>query len=83
MENGKPKLTPTQARIVQCLSDGRPHKKEELLALLDDPLSDITVLRVHISEIRKLLPRSQDIVCVARQNTTMYRHMKVLISMDE
>lgn len=76
------KPTPTQARILKCLSDGKYHTKQELMALLTDELAGSTALPFHISEIRKLLPRSQDIVCVARQNTHMYRHIRTLVSMD-
>lgn len=76
------KPTPTQARILACLSDGQPHTYDELYALLDDELAGDTVLAAHISNIRKILPSGHDIVCVWRNRRRMYRHMKQLISMD-
>jgi hypothetical protein len=47
--------TPTQVRIMDLLSDGKPHTAKEMHKLLDDDLADISGVRVHICELRKVL----------------------------
>jgi hypothetical protein len=60
VSNGE--FTPTQARIMAVLGDGRPHTKAELLACLDDDLAPPHALGFHISNLRKkLAPKGQGI----------------------
>ena len=78
-----PDWTPTQARMLKVLSDGMPHRYEELRACLDDELA--RNVKTHIGHIRKKLrPIGQDIVCEYRGRLgamilSGYRHV-ILIS---
>lgn len=75
--------TPTQARIVKLLSDGEPHRREELRALLPDDLGGFENLKPHLTAIRKhLRPRGEDIVCRFLNRGLHYQHVR-LISSDE
>ena len=67
------KLTPTEQAIYDTLSDGRLHKRDDLLGCLADPLSGRKVLQLHIVGLRKKLPDGVIIDAVARQNTIFYR----------
>ena len=60
-------FTPTEKRIMGVLTDGRPHTKHELLAVIDE-MADDNLLSRHLSNIReKLAPRSQGIMYTARE----------------
>lgn len=57
-------LTLTQRRMVNVLLDYRPHTAEELHTCLKDKLSEVTAIRSHITQIRKLLRRGGvDVLC--------------------
>lgn len=79
--NGKPKkdlpfpdnLTPTQLRIYQLLSDGERHTKPEIHACLDDELSGVSGVRVHIKNLRDKLPPDRIILCECASLTIYYR----------
>lgn len=49
------KLTPTEKRIVDLLSDGQAHSQQELVTCLPDELSDKAALGVHLTFLRKKL----------------------------
>jgi len=73
------KFTKTQRAILDVLSDGGPHPREELRQCLDDELASLAAMRVHLSELRKLLrPQGQDIICELRHRKTHYRHVRLL-----
>jgi len=73
--------TKTQARIVDLLSDGVPHSREELHACLDDDLARLTAAKRHLVEIRKhLRPQGQDIICVLQNRRIMYQWVRLLAS---
>lgn len=57
-------FTTTEKAILNKLADGKPHTKEELLAVMPDPeFANVTNLRTHIHRIRKKLePKGYDIV---------------------
>lgn len=75
-----PQFTPTEQRIVDMLSDGLPHSREELVGTIDE-LATRKNLQVHITRIRnKLRPIGEDVVCEAV--SLRYRHVR-LISMRE
>ena len=77
MTNGK--LGPTQKRILRLLQDGKPHKRDELLACLDDKLAGYRNLQPHLVGIKKVLrPTGEDILCVYLQSTFWYQHVKLL-----
>lgn len=73
------KLTPTQSRMLNILSDGLPHSREELHACLNDDLGELSNIQPHISLLRKSLRRhGQEIECVNRAGNWFYRHVRVL-----
>lgn len=47
------KLTPTEKRFLQLLSDGKPHHESELITCLHDELGNKATVRVHITSLRK------------------------------
>ena len=72
-------FTPIESRIVEVLSDGLPHKKEELHAKLSDELGQLKNVRSHICNIRKKLRiAGQDIVCEFRKDGFFYRQVRLL-----
>lgn len=71
--------TPTQRRILDLLSDGVAHTKEELVKCLWDELAGPTILNQHISNIRdKLRPQGQDIINIQEQRVSYYRHVRIV-----
>lgn len=57
-------LSLTQRKMVNLLLDYRPHTVEELHRCLADELSEVTAIRSHITQIRKLLRRGGvDVQC--------------------
>lgn len=62
-------LTPTQLRILELLSDGRPHTRREMHACLDDDLAQPTAFERHLTGMRKILrPKGEDILCQRCRN---------------
>lgn len=73
--------SPTQVKILQLLSDGKPHTREEIHALLIDELCQIEMVSVHISRIRKhLRPKGEEIICELANRRIHYRHVRLLPS---
>lgn len=72
-------FSPIQQSMLGLLSDGKRHPKEELLALCDE-LSTMAAVHQHVSQIRKKLPPSEDIVCVYSNRRTHYQHVRKLYS---
>lgn len=70
--------TRTQWKLLQVLSDGKPHTKQELHACLPDDLSQVRAVARHISAMRKNLPPNQDIVCVFWRRKWCYQHICLL-----
>ena len=74
-------LTPTQARMLAVLSDGRPHDRKELHGCLDDDLAALTSIQPHLTRIRdKIRGKGEDILCVLQYRTIKYHHVRVLCS---
>lgn len=72
-------FTPTQSAILDILSDGLRHGKDELCACLSDELSAKDNLKFHISNIRKVIrPRGEDILCEFYRRARHYRHVRLL-----
>jgi DNA-binding winged helix-turn-helix (wHTH) protein len=70
---------PVQQRMLELLSDGLPHSKEELHDCLYDELSNIATIQKHISLIRKQLrPHGQDILIEFIRRRVHYRHVRLL-----
>lgn len=77
------KISKTQARMLEVLSDGRDHTREELHACLDDQLSALSAIQFHIYCLRKVLkPIGQDIVCFNRRGI-FYRQVRNMAHPDD
>ncbi len=73
-------FTPTQQKILLFLADGMPHNKYQVLECIDEQ-ADMNTLRVHLTNIRKILrPIGEDIICEVRGYTNCYRHVRLLAS---
>ena len=83
--NGKPSksykadgLTVPQ-RILLVLSDGLPHKIEELHACLHDTDAPFTNVHQHISNLRKTMrPKGEDIICRTSGYDRRYQHVRLI-----
>jgi hypothetical protein len=76
--NGK--FSPTEQAIINILSDGTRHTREELFECVDY-LSKMSVVRKHVCKIREVLrPIGQDIVCEYWYGKLYYRHVRLLAS---
>jgi len=72
-------FTPTQKAMLNVLSDGHRHTREELHACLPDELGPISNIRTHLMHIRKKLrPAGQDIICELFQRRIHYRCIRLL-----
>ena len=72
--NAKMKLTPTEQRIWDLLSDGYSHRREELIGCLYDEKNGKANLSCHITNLRgKVRPEGWDITCESRMDSTWYR----------
>ena len=77
MANGAPKVG---ERILQILSDGLPHDREELRRCVDE-MSSFHNLQNHLVALRKTLrPNGEDIVCELANRRIHYRHIRLLAS---
>lgn len=75
--------TETQHNILQLLSDGKAHHRDELQKLVPDELASRKALTAHLVKIRKVLRlRGQDIICEFANKTIHYRHVQ-LLAQDE
>ena len=76
MNNG---FTPTEARLIEVLSDGKVHPRLELVDYLPDPLSSYDALKMHLGRLRKKLQaKDEDLVFVAAHKVWGYRHVRNL-----
>lgn len=75
-------ITRVQQKMLDILSDGMPHSKEELHTCLSDDLGPITNIRAHLCMLRKVLrPIGQDIVCeYVHWKSLHYRQIRLLAS---
>jgi len=74
------KFTPTEKKMLEILSDGRPHRRKELHACCGPSSERGTVYR-HVSSIRtKLKPKGENIVCVLLNRSVHYQHVRLLQS---
>jgi hypothetical protein len=71
-----------QHRLIEMLSDTRPHLREELMLCLNDGQATPRHLSRHIGALRrKLRPIGHDIVCVLMNRRIGYQHV-MLLSQD-
>lgn len=81
MQNENGQFTPTQQRIMNVLNDGLTHPKSELMACLDDEMSDKSNLSVHLTYLRrKLRKKGLEIVSSKHGGNTTYRLVRTLTS---
>lgn len=75
------RLTRVQRKLLQTLSDGSAHTREELLkTCLSDDLGDLSNVNVAICQLRKRLPAGYLIVYVSlghwRKGFQLVRHIR-------
>lgn len=75
--------TPIEQRIIDLLSDGLPHDRDEVIQCIDPNVKDLVRMRnslsVHIAHIRsKVRLLGQDVVTELRRGGIHYRHMILL-----
>lgn len=79
-----PKFTATEQRILDVLSDGLSHVRQELKDVLEDELAGKDALSFHMMNIRrKLEPIGQSVVCELRGRKVLYRHVILLRSLND
>ena len=77
-------FSPTQTKILAVLSDGLPHRWEEIKQVLPNEQSDRHTLNSHLKTIRaKIRPRGQDIICQFILRQRQYRHVRLLHSAND
>lgn len=71
----------TQMKLVEKLQDGMPHTQESLMLALDpEGYASKSTLKVHISDIRKILKkRGQNIVFRKESEGGMYQWVRNII----
>jgi hypothetical protein len=77
-----PRYTETEQKIVDSLSDGYPHSKQDLRQYLPDEIGAAegrSNLNQHISNIRKKMrPTGRDILCVRARGQVCYRQVLLI-----
>ncbi len=77
------RFTPTEQRILNLLSDGLPHSREEIRHCLSDELAPKAAIRPHIASIRRVLRLlGEDIICEINPKIC-YRHVRLLASAND
>lgn len=72
-------LTPTERRIFELLSDGRPHRKQELFACMDDELAEWTAVKRRLTCLRKKIrDDGLEIICQVIDYHYAFRLMAVV-----
>lgn len=72
------KLTPTEKRIMEALADGYPHRRRDLLPLIDE-MAVPQNLKDHLSNIRKKLrPMGEDVICEYYNRGLSYRWIRLI-----
>lgn len=61
-------------------ADGLPHSREELRTCLNDDMGALNNVRAHITNLRKLIPADEAIVCELYRATICYRHIVLVNS---
>ena len=75
------KFTKTEQKILDILSDGRPHLLSELRAALWDEQSHDSGIRGHVFRMRrKLWVKGHDIISTWKDRKSYYQHVILLRS---
>lgn len=69
--------TPTEKRIIDLLSDGLPHTRDEVFKCLWDDQSNLDAIKGHLSRMRDKAPHL-DIVCTLHHRRICYRLVRRL-----
>lgn len=68
-----------EQKIIDILSDGQRHTREELHSCLYDDQGSFNNIQAHISNIRKKIRlRGEDINCVIYSGGIYYQHVRLL-----
>lgn len=77
-EVAKPKRITVPQRMMNLLSDGRPHTLKDMEACLEEDVPPLDI-SPHLTALRKALrPRGEDILCRREGNTTWYSHVRIV-----
>lgn len=72
-------FTTTEYKLLRILSDGLPHRREELFECLPDELGPMRNVRRHLYNIRKKIERKgEDILCVFVERRICYRLVRLI-----
>lgn len=72
-------LTPTQQRIVDQLSDGYRHHRDDVLRCLDDPEADFGAMATAIHRLRNVIQKvGYDVTCEVYMNKIQYRLVRTI-----
>ncbi len=72
-------FTKTEGKMLQILSDGLAHTREEIFSCLPDDLGRLSNIRKHFTNIRKKIrPIGQDIICELKDRRICYRHVRLI-----
>lgn len=75
------RFTPLEQRLIDSLSDGKPHCQKELIKAVDDTgLMSVNQLRVYLCGLRKKLPEGQAILSTIVNRKRSYQHVRLLNS---
>lgn len=67
-------FTPTQIRLLEILKDGELHSRLQLKECLNDELTKMATLGVHLVFLRKKLRgHGMDVVCQLRGKSILYQ----------
>jgi len=74
-------FTKIETRIMSLLSDGMPHRRDEVLDCLGDKLAELSALHAHMTRIRKKInPKGESILCVISGHRYCYQLVKLVSS---
>jgi len=76
------RYTPTQCRILAVLADGKLHSRDELFACLNDDMTNLTCLRVHLAYLRKKMEQIGETIKTVkfhdRGQGNWYQHVRLV-----
>lgn len=78
IEEARSRLTVTQRKMLDVLSDGMAHTREELRACLPDDLAANASISNHLRAIREVLRElGQTILTQYQKRRVIYRHVRL------
>lgn len=68
-------------KMLQILSDGKPHPRSELFDCMEDALGETSTIRVHLCRLRKQLePKHETISRIQFNGQVYYQHVRLMAS---